>query len=221
MTQAECSAEAIQRIAALCTSRWHCNYTRIKLLTDPVYAAVLREIGSTHLPLLDIGCGIGLLGLYLRGAGLDATVTGFDYDTSKVEAAKLMSQHSGFSGLQYAAGDARHELPPFSGHVVILDLLQFFTSSEQDMLLAAAASRVASGGKLIIRSGLREATWRHRVTVMGDWLAKMSAWMKAAPVCYPTREQLERVLSQSGLCLRIQPMWGRTPFNNYLIIAER
>jgi hypothetical protein len=68
---------------------------------------------------------------------------------------------------------------------------------------------------------LCENTWRHRVTILGDWLAKLSFWMKAAPVCYPTREQFERVLSANGLRVSIQPLWGRTPFNNYLIVAER
>jgi 2-polyprenyl-3-methyl-5-hydroxy-6-metoxy-1,4-benzoquinol methylase len=221
MTKSECPPKEIKRIAALCTTKWHRDYTRIKLRTDPAYAAVLREVSGTSLPLLDIGCGIGLLAMYLRGAGFDADVTGFDYDTGKIEAAKLMARRSGFSGLHYAAGDARHEMPAFSGHVVILDILQFFTSAEQDTLLALAASRVAPAGRLIIRSGLCESTWRHRVTILGDWLAKLTFWMKAAPVRYPTREQLERVLNANGLRVRIEPLWGRTPFNNYLVVAER
>ena len=91
MTKSECPPEEIQRIAALCTTRWHRDYTRIKLRTDPAYAAVLREVSGTSLPLLDIGCGIGLLAMYLRGAGFDADVTGFDYDTGKIEAAKRMA----------------------------------------------------------------------------------------------------------------------------------
>lgn len=219
--KAACPPEEIQRIAALCTTRWHRNYTQIKLRTDPVYAAALREVGGTVLPVLDVGCGIGLLALYLRGAGYSAPVTGFDYDSKKITAARLMAERSGFDGLSYAAGDARREMPEFSGHVVILDILQFFTEAEQDALLVLAAARVAPGGKLIIRSGLREATWRHRVTVFGDWLAKVTLWMKAGPVCYPTQDQFERVLGQNGLQVRLEPMWGGTPFNNYLIVAER
>lgn len=219
--KAACPPEEILRIAALCTRRWHRHYARIKLRTDPVYAAVLREIEGSRQPVLDIGCGLGLLALYLRGAGHDVPVTGFDYDEKKILAARQMARRSGFTGLDYAAGDARREMPAFSGHVVILDILQFFTVAEQDALLALAASRVAPGGKLIIRSGLREATWRHRVTVFGDWLARFTLWMKAAPVCYPTREQFERVPARQGLRVRVEPMWGRTPFNNYLVVAER
>mgnify|MGYP001214755895 CR=1 FL=1 len=48
MTKSECPPEEIQRIAALCTTRWHRDYTRIKLRTDPAYAAKLsRAINST------------------------------------------------------------------------------------------------------------------------------------------------------------------------------
>ena len=84
-----------------------------------------------------------------------------------------------------------------------------------------AASRVAPGGKLIIRSGLRDSSWRYRITVVGDWLAKLTFWMKAAPVCYPDRELFESVLGSAGLKVRVEPLWGGTPFNNHLIAAER
>ena len=221
MTHDECPAEEVKRIAALCATRWHRDYTRIKLRTDPVYAAVLREVADTELPVLDIGCGIGLLAMYLRGAGFGAPITGFDYDEEKIRGAQEMARRSGFTDLSYSAGDARLNTPDFSGHVVILDILQFFHLEEQNALLRIAAARVAPGGKLIVRSGLRDATWRHRVTILGDWLAKLTFWMKAAPVCYPSREQFESVLTEAGLTVRTQPLWGGTPFNNYLIVAER
>ncbi len=221
MKKIECSENEVNRIAALCKRRWHRDYTRIKLRTDPVYGAALREVSDVELPVLDIGCGIGLLAMYLRGAGYTAAITGFDYDEKKIHSAREIAQRSGFRDLNYAAGDARHDMPEFSGHVVILDILQFFHREEQNALLALAAARVAPGGKLIIRSGLREKTWRHRMTILGDWLAKLTFWMKAAPVCYPDRTQFESILSAAGLKVRIEPMWGGTPFNNYLIVAAR
>lgn len=221
MTHEECPAEEVKRIAALCATRWHRDYTRIKLRTDPVYAAVLREVTGTDLPVLDIGCGIGLLAMYLRGAGFEPPITGFDYDEEKIRGAQEMARRSGFTDLNYSAGDARRDTPEFNGHVVILDILQFFDSEEQNALLRIAAARVAPGGKLIVRSGLSDTTWRHRVTILGDWLAKLTFWMKAAPVCYPTREQFESVLIEAGLEVRTQPLWGGTPFNNYLIVARR
>lgn len=215
------SPDALEAIADLCERRWEHHYTRSKLRSDPVYSAVVREIAGTTLPLLDIGCGIGLLAHYVRACELQMPVTGFDYDSRKIASAQVMVDKAGHHDVSFASGDARTGLPEFSGQVVILDILQFFTETEQNVLLTAAAQRVASGGKLIIRSGLRDDSWRFRITVLGDYLAKACLWMKAAPTRYPDEVQFQRVLGAAGLKVRIEPMWGGTPFNNYLIVGER
>jgi hypothetical protein len=121
--------------------------------------------------------------------------------------------------ITFATHDAREGLPEHTGNVSILDILQFFTPPEQETLLGLAASRLAPGGKLVIRSGLRDESWRFKVTVAGDLLAKASFWMKAAPTHYPTSEDFERILSPHGT-VRIVPLWGGTPFNNHLIVLE-
>ena len=211
----------LENIAALCDRRWDFFYTRSKLASDPVYEAVVREIGKSALPVLDIGCGIGLLAHYLRACGHAAQVTGFDYDSRKIESAQAMVIKSGQQGMGFSAGDARTGLPDFSGNVVILDILQFFTQDEQNRLLANAAARVAPGGKLVIRTCLRDNSRRFKITVAGDYLAKVTFWMKAAPICYPDAQQFQDILTSAGLKVEISPLWGGTPFNNHLIVAQR
>ena len=215
------SSTALRHISRLCPERWERWYAAAKLRSDPVYAAVTQELHGSPLPVLDIGCGIGLLACYLREAGFAPALTGFDYDPQKISCAQSMAARSGYAGLSFMTGDARSGLPDFCGHVVILDILQFFTPEEQAALLRAAASRVAQGGKLIIRSGLRDDSLRFRITVAGDWLARLTFWMKGAPVSYPDRALFESVLSAAGLRVRLQPLWGGTPFNNHLVVAER
>lgn len=217
------SPASLQRIASLYPRIWDYNhyYVPSKLRTDPVYSAVVSEIGGSALPVLDIGCGIGLLAFYLRESGVTADITGCDYDAWKITNAKQMAERGGYAGLSFLAADARTGLPDFSGNVVILDILQFFKRPEQEALLRLAATRVAEGGKLVIRSGLQDDSARFRITVAGDWLAKLTFWMKAGPVCYPDCELFESVLGSAGLKVQISPLWGGTPFNNHLIVAER
>jgi 2-polyprenyl-3-methyl-5-hydroxy-6-metoxy-1,4-benzoquinol methylase len=210
-----------QQIASFCEGRWDYFYVRSKLRSDPVYSAVVREIAASELPVLDIGCGIGLLSQYLRATGHRAPVIGFDYDGRKITSAKFVAKRSGHQDLSFSAGDARSGLPEFSGHVVILDILQFFTHDEQNALLSAAAARVAPGGKLIIRSTLRDDSWRYRMTVFGDHFAKITSWMKAAPTWYPDAQQMREVLGNAAMDVRLQPLWGGTPFNNYFIIGAK
>ncbi len=215
------SQDAIKRIARAVEGKWDRSYVRIKLRSDPVYGAVVNELRGIDLPVLDIGCGMGLLSCYLRLSGMQMPIVGFDYDDRKIASAKKLAIKANHQDVSFSAGDARHEMPEFSGHVIILDILQFFTKDEQDKLLTEAAARIPQGGKLIIRSGLQDDSWRFKVTVLGDYFAKATFWMKAAPTCYPSAEQMRSVLGSAGLSVRLQPLWGGTPFNNYLIVAER
>jgi 2-polyprenyl-3-methyl-5-hydroxy-6-metoxy-1,4-benzoquinol methylase len=208
------------RIASLYGKRWDHHYTASKLRSDPLYQAVHEQLRDSRLPLLDLGCGLGLLALYLRETGVDVPIHGLDYDPRKITAARTALGRSRHAGLDFAAHDLREGLPNHSGNVTILDILQFFTPAGQAALLEAAAGRVAPGGRLIIRSGLRDRSWRFRITVAGDLLAKASAWMKAAPTHYPAAEDFHRLLARFGK-VTIRPLWGRTPFNNHLIVMEK
>lgn len=198
---------------------WDRTYVSSKVKTDPLYGAVYEELSNSELPLLDLGCGLGLLAFYLRERGLAFPIRGLDYDPRKIESAKRVTSLLSHREVSFATHDAREGLPDHTGNVSILDILQFFTPPEQETLLGLAAARLAPGGKLVIRSGLRDESWRFKVTVAGDLLAKASFWMKAAPTHYPTSEDFERILSPYGT-VRIVPLWGGTPFNNHLIVLE-
>jgi 2-polyprenyl-3-methyl-5-hydroxy-6-metoxy-1,4-benzoquinol methylase len=212
---------ALQAIARLCDRQWDYHYTRIKLATDPVYAAVAAELAGTALPALDVGCGMGLLAHYLRAAGMMSAMTGLDLDERKIRSARAMAERSGQQGLAFEVADAAGVLPPFSGHVVLLDMLQYLTPGQRHHLLTAAADRVAVGGRLIIRSGLQDASWRFRATIAGDWLARITCWMISLPLDYPTADELRTTLEPCGLSVSIRHLWGGTPFNNHLIVGSR
>jgi 2-polyprenyl-3-methyl-5-hydroxy-6-metoxy-1,4-benzoquinol methylase len=213
------TAQLARKLAKPFPSLWDRSYVSSKVKTDPLYGAVFEELRASAMPLLDLGCGVGLLAFYLRERGLDFPVHGLDYDVPKVTAARKVTAILGHRDLSFDTHDARTGLPEHRGNVSILDILQFFTPSEQETLLGLAAQRVAPGGKLVIRSGLRDESWRFRVTVAGDLLAKLSFWMKAAPTHYPAAEDFERILAPHGK-VRIEPLWGGTPFNNHLIVLE-
>lgn len=212
------------KLAGLFGSPWHRHYVKSKLLTDPLYEAVFAELQDEWRPLLDLGCGLGLLAFYLRERGLEFPILGIDYDERKIaDAARLAEaqQDRVGHGLDFRVGDAREGIPDFQGNVTILDILQFFSPEEQGRLLANAAACIAPGGKLVIRSTLREGGWRFRVTRLGDHLAKLTLWMKAAPTHYPTERSIREVLEACGLRGQCRPLWGKMPFNNYLLTFVR
>ncbi|MGE9270863.1 MAG: methyltransferase domain-containing protein [Verrucomicrobiales bacterium] len=195
-------------------------YVHSKLRSDPLYEAVLSELQNSTLPLLDLGCGLGLLAFFLRDSGLCMPIHSLDYDERKIEEATRLASHRGEQSMTFAHHDARQGLPDHLGNVTILDILQFFQPDEIEKLLHIAADRVSPGGKLILRSGLKNDSWRFRITVAGDLLAKATFWMKAAPVHYPCAEDFKSILGPHGT-VRISPLWGKTPFNNHLIVLQK
>lgn len=211
------------RIARLYGLRWHFYYSLIKLRTDPLYPAVRRALAEApaELPLLDLGCGLGLLAFYLRESGFAAPIIGADYDPRKINHARKIALTHAYSDVDFRLADAREGVPEFSGNVTILDILQFFREDEQARLLEAAARSVAPGGHLVIRSTLRDESWRFRANHAGDLFARLTFWMKAAPIHYPTGAFLDATLTGCGLVGTIAPLWGRTPFANYLAHYRR
>ena len=195
-------------------------YVRGKLASDPLYPAVLRALDGTDAPLLDIGCGMGLLGFYLRLGGWMPPISGIDYDARKIKTACRLAPD--FPGkLDFARGDAMAGLPPHSGSVTILDILQYFPVAERARLLAAAADRVSPGGVLVIRTGLTDSSLRFHITRAMDHVASLARWMKSPPLHYPTAGEITDTLARAGLDGRFTPLWGRTPFNNWLGVFRR
>ncbi|RMH93212.1 class I SAM-dependent methyltransferase [Lysobacter pythonis] len=202
--------------------RHHYYYARGKLATDPLYGGVQRALAGGDLPILDIGCGIGILLHWLRAAGIGAPYLGTDYDTRKIAQARAALARTGLDDARFESGDAARGLPAHSGHVCILDVLQFLPDTDtQDALLGQAIERLAPGGKLVIRTGLDDGGARARITVAVDRLSKHWGWMRARPQHYPKLEQLRGLFGRAGLDAEFTPLHGKTPFNNWLVVARK
>jgi hypothetical protein len=113
------------------------------------------------------------------------------------------------------------EQPSHRGSVAILDVLQYLPGEVQERVLGDAMSMLEPGSRLVIRSGLHDDSARSRATGFVDRLANGIGWMRSAPLQYPTREWFERKLSDAGLSAEFRPLHGRTPFNNWLVVATR
>jgi 2-polyprenyl-3-methyl-5-hydroxy-6-metoxy-1,4-benzoquinol methylase len=196
----------VSDLAAHFPTRWLRNYARGKLASDPVYAAVAARLPPA-LPLLDLGCGIGLLALYLRTHGFAAPIVGVDHDAAKIDAAPQLRD------ADFRVGDVREAID-VRGSVAILDVLHYFTDADQQRILRNAAQCVAPGGVVIIRDAVRERTWRYRATYLAETFATSIGWLKGERLHFPTRETIAGAFDG----IEAIPMWGRTPFNNYLFV---
>lgn len=210
----------IDRIAKSFDSHWQRHYVASKLRTDPVYQAISAELAGSPLPVLDIGCGLGLLAFYLQASGVNPPFLGIDFDAPKIGAANIVAGKLGAAHADFRATEVQSGLPEHSGNVCILDVLQYLTPDGQQELLTTAARMLPPGGVLAIRSGLKDDSTRFKITVAGDIFAKATFWMKSSPRHYPRAEDFHRILSPFGNVV-VRPLWGNTPFNNHLITLRR
>ncbi|HET7650308.1 MAG TPA: class I SAM-dependent methyltransferase [Gammaproteobacteria bacterium] len=205
-------------IAGQFPGRWLQGYVRGKLGSDPVYQAAAEIIRAHPAPVLDIGCGIGLLAHYLDSLNCKVDYLGIDLDAGKIRIAQQAASRHAHLRFLHASCDA---LPAWQGHVVILDVLHYLTADLQQNLLTAAAERVAPGASLIIRSVIRAASWRFAVTRLEEAFMRCVRWMRYRVQHYPDVAELETPLRNAGLLMELRPLWARTPFNSYLIVARR
>ncbi|MGB3461023.1 MAG: class I SAM-dependent methyltransferase [Rhodanobacter lindaniclasticus] len=209
-----------RHIARLYQGHLQRGYVRGKLASDPVYDAVSTRIDGTSLPLLDIGCGIGLLGQYLHAQGHAQPYIGLDHDPRKIAAGQRAVQRAGLDAVMRLQQADVAELPPQQGHVALLDVLHYLPAARQPTLLRDAARHLSPQGLLIIRNVLREANWRFHATRVEEFFLHVSGWIPGGAQHYPSADEVRVPLEQAGLEVRIEPLRGRTPFNSYLVVAR-
>lgn len=215
------------RIArAFLPERWYGNrydyyYTQAKLRTDPLYPGALAALRGCDAPLLDLGCGLGLFAHALRNDGQTMPYLGVDIDAAKIARARVIASRAGLGQTRFDVLDLGHGLPEHAGSVAILDVLQYLSHQRQHELLQRVTAMLTPGARLVIRTGLGDDSSRGRTTRITDRLAHTFGWMQEVPKQYPTRAGLLAQLESAGLAASFAPLYGNTPFNNWLVVAQR
>jgi len=190
------------------------SYVRAKLATDPVYDAAFECLRGSELPVLDIGCGVGILGMYLRERGFTAPIVGIDHDARKIRVAQRVA--IGVEALSFVVSDARRPIS-VRGNIVLLGVLHYFANEDQKAILRNAAE---AGVMILIRDAIRDGSLRYRLTYAQEAFARIGGWLKAEQLNFPTRESIAQSLN-GDFEHEVRPMFGRSPFNNYLFVFRR
>lgn len=201
-------------------NRWHRDYARIKLATDPLYPGVVDALRGSDAPVLDLGCGIGLLAHALRAAGLAMPYRGVDHDAPKLGIASRAAGRAGLADVDFSVVDLARGLPAHAGSIALLDVLQYLDADAQARLLDAAIAMLSPGARLVIRTGLDDEGVRARRSARRDRFAHWIGWMRSAPRSYPREDALRARLARAGLAARFEPL-GRRTLNNWLVVAQR
>lgn len=198
-------------------SRWLRGYVRGKIDWDPVYPLARREIVKHRQPVVDIGCGLGLLGISMRAAGITTRYRGTDISAWKINQAKEAVRYYGFDDAGFEVCDALSTVLPPGATVCLIDVLHYLDSEDQQTMLNRLAEAAEGGSLVLIRTALRGTGWRYAATLIEEWWTRATGWIRGGQINFPTRDGLVEVFMKRGLQTEISPLWGRTPFASHLV----
>ncbi|MCC5950772.1 MAG: methyltransferase domain-containing protein [Acidimicrobiia bacterium] len=173
---------------------------------------------------LEVGCGHGLLAVYLALAGPDRVVTGVDIDAHKIDlAAQAASRlepdeaQVGFAAVapgEFVAGtfDA----------IVIADVLYLLDPDARKRLLAACVQHLADGGVLLVKETDRLPRWKGAITVAQERLATGVLGITAGDgVDFAAPEELADQLRGNGLDVVVERVDRGYPHPHVLLVGRR
>jgi SAM-dependent methyltransferase len=211
---------ACARVAAQFSQRWLRGYVGSKLGRDPIYSTAYELFRGSEQPILDVGCGLGLLAFYLRERGCRQPIIGLDVDARKIEPGNRIAADR-YRDIDLRSQDIQGPLPVFSGNIVLFDILHYLPPAEQTSLLSRLADCVAPGGLLVIRDCPRDDGPRFWMTCVAEKFAQAISWNLNTPLHFPSRERIAETFDEREFERESRPLWGRSPFNNYLFIFRR
>jgi SAM-dependent methyltransferase len=210
---------ACARVAARFRERWLRLYAGKKLRSDPVFAAAFALLRQSNEPLVDLGCGVGLLAFYLRERNFRPPIIGIDRDGRKIERANAVAR-AAYRDLEFQEADVCGPIRQ-TGNIVLFDLLHYLSPNDQQNLLKRLARHVAPGGLLVIRECPRDRNVRFWLTFLAERFAQITTWNVTTSLHFPSREEILASFSPNDFSHTLEPLWGRTPFNNHLFIFRR
>lgn len=215
------------------------GFARGKLAGDPAFARLLADglLGDARV-VLDLGCGQGLLAALLVEAERAAVagrwppgwpapprarVRGIELMARDVARARAALAGSAQPAVEIEVGDIATTPFGVADCVVILDVLHYLGSAQQDDVLRRVRSALAAnpaGGRLLLRVGDADGGLRFRASVWVDHVVTFCRGHRLARLyCRPVRAW-QAALESLGFSVRAEPLAQGTPFANVLLIAD-
>ena len=211
---------ACVRVAAQFPQLWLRSYVGSKLRRDPIYPVAYELFRRSEEPILDIGCGLGLLPFYLRERGCRQPILGLDVDVRKTRQGDRIAA-ARYRDVDLRCQDIQGPIPAFSGDIALFDVLHYLPLEQQTSLLSRLAQSVAPGGLLVIRDCPRDNGPRFWMTYVAEKFAQAVSWNLKTSFHFPSRECITEAFNENEFKRESRPLWGALPFNNQLFIFRR
>jgi len=182
------------------------------------YQAIEKHVPTSG-DIVDLGCGFGMLTVYLALLSQARQVRGIDISHRRLRAARFVSAH--FHNLSFEYSDLLQYTFDRCNCILLIDTLHYFPVPAQNRLLKKCYERISPGGKLLLRDSNKDNRFRHFITRSHETIMTRSGFTKGEMLCFRSFMELKSYLEGLGFYVDILPMWDRTPFADTLLICSK
>lgn len=196
------------------------EFVRGKLRHDPVYLRLLRNgVLPEEGLLLDLGCGRGILLSLLATAREHPRLALYGIESSPKAVAAARKALGDRARVELA--DLRDAPFPAARAVLLLDVLHYLPTADQEELLDRVAAALEPGGMLLIRDADAAGGWRFTATRIQERACALARRHWGQRFHYRSAAQWRRLLESRGFLVESRPMAEGTPYANVLLSAKR
>lgn len=162
----------------------------------PEIAAEVPRAGTV----LDVGCGHGLLDLYLADAAPARLVHGVEIDEAKLRSASTAARRARLADrVTFEAVTPSWSPAGCWDAVVVVDVLYLLGAGSAARLVTRLARSLAPGGRLLIKEMAASPAWKHRWSEAQERLARGSGLTMGTTLDHVTPYHLRPVMEAAGL----------------------
>ena len=180
---------------------------------------VLERHAPRSGPILDLGCGHGLVTNLLALGAAGREVRGIDIDEAKVAAARRTV--GGRTNVRFEVADATElEDGPYAA-ITVADVFYLIPPAGQRRLLASCARMLAPGGVLLWKSQVRRPRWKYAITWGQEWLMTRLGPTHGQGLYFLDTDESLGALAAAGFRAVARPLRSWRPYTDVLFIAHK
>jgi 2-polyprenyl-3-methyl-5-hydroxy-6-metoxy-1,4-benzoquinol methylase len=194
-------------------------HVRVRWATSP-FRAVAAEVPESG-RILEVGCGHGLLSLYLALTSPAREVLGVDVDDDKLKAGRTAAARGGLHATFDRMEGDRLPDGPWDA-IAIVDVLYLLSADDQLALLGACAAALGPGGTLVVKEMAPVPRWKATWNRLQETAAvRVLGITEGNELTFLPPAELAGAMAATGLTVHDRPLHRRYPHPHHLVVGRR
>ncbi len=194
-------------------------HTTVRWATCPFPAVAAQLPGAGRI--LEVGCGHGLLSLYLALTSAERQVVGIDVDEDKLAAAQAAAAGAGLDATFEVVAGAELPAGPWAG-IAIVDVLYLLSAPDQLSLLRSCAELVSPGGTLVVKEMALEPGWKAAWNRLQETASvKLLGITEGEQLTFLAPAEMAAAMAAGGVTVRDRPIHRGYPHPHHLLVGTK